>query len=169
MVVIIIGLRSFRPGKTVVLWCFQAHCAPDNPSALCLSWRRERTEGGQSPPPSGAKVAFYPRLLPGGATLARAYRSHAGVDTVIGLRLFKGFSRTRRVAPSPGYQIAKRCSSATGGGRAPVVSASVVKKLTAGRTDRRSDKALAAIRQNNGTAVARVRRYAATREKCLVH
>ena len=166
-------MRSFRPGKTVVLCCFQAHCAPDNSSALCLSWRRERTEGGQSPPPSGAKVAFYPRLLPGGATLARAYRSHAGVDTVIGLQLFKGFSRTRRVAPSPGYQIAKRCSPGKRqrhrGGRAPVVSASVVKKLTAGRTDRRSDKALAAIRQNNGTAVARVRRYAATRERGLVH
>ena len=30
----------------------RAHCAPDISSALCLSWRRERTEGGQSPPPS---------------------------------------------------------------------------------------------------------------------
>ncbi|WP_227509330.1 hypothetical protein, partial [Klebsiella aerogenes] len=47
------------------------------------------------------------------------------------------------------------------------VSARVVKKLTAGRTDRRSDKALAAIRQNNGTAVARRRRNAPRPGKTL--
>ena len=33
-------------------------------------------------PPSGAKMARYPRLLPGGATLALAYRSHAAVGQV---------------------------------------------------------------------------------------
>ena len=33
-------------------------------------------------PPSGAKAAPYPRILPGGATLARAYRSSAMGDPV---------------------------------------------------------------------------------------
>ena len=34
-----------------VIYDFSTHCAPDTPSALCHSWRGERTGGGQSPPP----------------------------------------------------------------------------------------------------------------------
>jgi hypothetical protein len=68
-----ISLFAMRLAGLQLLCDFRTDCAPDMSSALCLSWRRERTGGGQSPPPpvprapaSKIAAARYLRLIPAG-------------------------------------------------------------------------------------------------------
>ena len=66
-------LLALRLAGLLLLCYFRADCAPDIFSALCHSWHRERTGGGQSPPPlyprapaSKIATAWYLRLFPAG-------------------------------------------------------------------------------------------------------
>ncbi len=128
---------------------FRADCAPDISSALCLSWRRERTGGGQSPPP------LYPGLWPPKSPL----RGTFDLSLQASGRAEAASVQNTALRPHPcGLPRPSGNVSAILRPPTPAVSASAVKTLKAGRKNRRSGKALAATRQKTAPRVARVRR-----------
>ena len=118
-----ISLFAMRLAGLQLLCHFRTDCAPDMSSALCHSWRRERTGGGQSPPP------LYPRAPASNIAAARCLRLiPAGFGSGRGSVRAKHGPQPASMRAAPAFR--ERLSDVEAA--TPAVSVAQVGKLTAG-------------------------------------